>query len=296
MNGPGIVVAAPPLRPPVVGLLQAAQVVDHAADDTHWFAGLRWKPADNAALDKIKACAASYALTDTNTGLTTDVDNTEPFELIAHDTCSAFGWSAQDYEARARESLLAKEWGDLEREFEQGTLITANARLAQNVATLTTTPAGSTAIPAKNALAALDEAIANARIGQGMIHAPAYVVALWVGSQVVKMEDVTDESTGMPTRKPALFSPNHNLIVAGSGYQGASTAGAVDGTHATLWTYATDLIVVHREAEVTITPDTLAQAMDRTLNNVTYRASRVYAVEWSRLLHAAVPVAAGYAT
>jgi hypothetical protein len=47
---------------------------------------------------------------------------------------------------------------------------------------------------------------------------------------------------------------------------------------------------VHRQAEPTILPQTLAQALNRATNEVTFRAMRPYVVAWSRLLHAAVAV------
>ncbi len=116
----------------------------------------------------------------------------------------------------------------------------------------------------------------------GTIPATPYVVGLWP-SLFPQLD--TDEKTG------AMLSPNGNLIVSGTGYLGASPPNVVDATHAVQWAYATDLAVVHRSDRPSIFPETLHEALNRTTNTVTYRATRPYAIAWSGLLHAAVLVA-----
>ncbi len=62
------------------------------------------------------------------------------------------------------------------------------------------------------------------------------------------------------------------------------------------WAYATGPVDIRR-SEIFTTPDTLAQALDRSLgasnsrpNTITYRAERYFAVDWDSALQAAVRI------
>ena len=53
---------------------------------------------------------------------------------------------------------------------------------------------------------------------------------------------------------------------------------------------ATGPVEIRREDSITMLPGSLAEALDRSQNLVTYRAERDYLVEWDRQLQAAILV------
>lgn len=297
MAGPGTDVEAPPLLPPTSGLLQVAEVVEH--DDDRWTDGIRWRPPSDAAVELATTCWGGAGFS-TDRPTSAPVDAGIPFAVISHDSCHAASFRSGEFRERAAENLKAQEPAAVEGEFERGALVPANPRLAEATAghlylgSPANTQAGQLALAPKDALAALDEGIAYWGKGLGLIHAPAYVVAQWVTAGAV----FDDPANPAPERYRArrLFSPNGNPIVAGSGYRGASpdlvtVPTLLTGGHAAMWAYATDLVVVHRDREVKFLADEMSQALNRQNNEVTWRAYRMYAVAWNRLLHASVKVA-----
>jgi hypothetical protein len=298
-------VDAPPLLPPTSGLLQVAKVIEHAVQDDnpfqptedHWLAGIRWTVPNNQPGAVFQACNPATSLSRTASG--SPAGAYYPFAAVAEDTCDAVSFSEQTFRDRALESLTAREPGLAESQLERSTLA-GNPKLADNetghvfLGSTGNTQATQLALTPKDALAVLDEGIAFWGAGQGMIHAPSYVIAQWVASRAVVIDDLTDTTIPRDPKR-VFFSPNGNIIVPGSGYRGVSPDGAVVpdltvGNHAAMWCYATDLIVVHRDDRPSFLPDTMAQALDRQTNTVTWRAFRAYAFAWNRLLHASVKV------
>lgn len=278
-TGPETLVEAPPQRPPPTGLLQAVPVLEQAtAEAEHWLAGIRVRPPSYVGATLYDVCGTA-TLPETFSARTPV--NFDPFVIEVPDRCSTWGWTTAGYRDRALSRLLVSETWYVEREFEQGNLLTGNPRLAQTVGGLTQTLAGGVVVSPADALALLDEAIANANVGQGLIHATAFIVAKWT------------EAYGLKGEGGQLRSPNGNIIVAGNGYTGLGpdgTGGSADATHALQWAYATDLLVVLRSDQPRLYPDTLAEATDRAANTVVYQATRPYAIAWPQLLHAAVKV------
>lgn len=293
--GPEILVEAPPLVPPPTGLLvtlaHVGLVVEHdvpvegpsgaPVTPEHWLAGIRFEPASIAALEKYDLCS----------GVTLSGANTHkapkagvPFALIAADTCSSWGWNEGNFTARATEALLAKEPAALEIEFERAALLPSNPHLADNTNPTFVQLNGGAATGAASALALLDEAIANANIGRGIIHATAYVFALWGAAQLLR------EGISPDVASSIALSPAGNLVVSGNGYLGASPANVVDASHGVQWAYATEMMVVHRAATPNIRPARLVEALERRNNSITYRANRPYAIAWGQILHAGVAV------
>lgn len=307
-TAPGVetIVAPPPLLPPTSGLLQVARVIEHRVDDEgpfaerdHWLSGIRWPVPNNQGLVAIDACHTNLVLPEDNSGLPAGAYY--PFAVVEEDSCYAATFGEETFRARAEEGLLAREPAAVEAQLERGLVgPTVNPHLADTeagviyLASTGASQATQLALTPKDALAVLDEAIAVWGGGLGMIHAPAYVIAQWVSSRSVLIEDLTDTTIPRDPRR-VFFSPNGNIIVAGSGYRGVSPDGTVvpNSTvsgHAAMWCYATDLIVVHREDRVSFIPDNMAQALNRQTNLVTWRAWRAYAFAWNRLLHASVKV------
>lgn len=306
--GPETLVPAPPLLPPTSGLLQVAQVIEHDASPNpetrdHWLAGIRWTVPNSQGVSLATVCYGGTGLPQGFSG--SPAGAAYPFAVIAEDTCLSASFREAEFQQRARDSIAAREQAAVEAEFERGALTAALANPNPRLAEATTghvylgspanTQAGQLALSPKDALAALDEAIAYWGGGLGMIHAPAYVIAQWVASRAVVIEDFDDSTVPVDPKRRLIFSPNGNPIIAGQGYRGASPDLAVvptllTGGHAAMWCYATDMVTVHRDDRISLIPDNTSQALDRTNNYVTWRAWRAYAIAWSRLLHASVKV------
>lgn len=293
-TGHEVVVDAPPLRPPASGLVQAAQVIDHPADDGHWLGGIAFQGANQATVELYDLCSANgtVALAE---GATSAKGVGTAFAAVIRDQCSGLGWTAVNFQQRALEGLYARESWAVERQFERNILgISGFTNLAQPVAAgQTTQPVGTTACHAYKALALLDQAIADADFGQGMIHAQPYVVDLWAyGGGLLVAE-----------RGGRILSPQGNIIVSGNGYSGAAPtatvpapAGALpaDGTTGSTWAYATGLVVLHREQTPQVYPGSLTEALDRSVNTIRYRAQRAYAIARNGMLNAAVSIAVNH--
>ncbi len=301
---PMFTVEAPPLVPYQAGLLVAAPIVEHDTGgmvpfdrdrpgDGHWLTGMRWRPESTAAIELFDIFnGGTFNVTQTSpaAGGLNVLGSAKPFAVAVREIDSAFGWFEENYIDRATRRLAVVETLGVESQVETGSLIATNPHLADPVAA-TTLNSGNRVAP-RDALAMLDEAIAKAKIGMGMIHAPAYLAAQWI--TLNQLEPADDDPNAPQIAKPLKFmSPGGNIIVAGNGYIGVGpdgTGGQGDAAHTFSWAYATDMMVIHRSRQTIIEPDTFEHAFDRVNNTVAYRAMRPYGVVWSRLLLAAVKV------
>lgn len=272
------VVPAPRLAPPAQGLLVAADVIDHDAGDERWVNGFGFSP-ESCTTGEAWAASCGTVGNAMGTGHNRGAARTfEPFAVVARDTCGSFGYQAAEYEARARRALARVEAWRIENEFWTGTLIPTNYRLAA-----ASTPVAGYGLGRGLALAALEQSIADAAVGLGMIHARPGLVSLWWGDQLLRL-DGNRLRTALGT-----------LVVAGQGYAGTSPTGAIPA-NATEWAYATDPVVVHR-GPIVISPDNpneaerLAQATDKVNNIVEFRAERFAGIAWGGCLVAGVEVA-----
>lgn len=153
----------------------------------------------------------------------------DPFIVVGLDSRSTFGWprtSMADRVGRASRALRGHESWQAEREFWSGEQVPTNPHLtaSPNSALVSAHRTLNSAFPNPDAapttvlgtpaslsdsLAALDQSIANADGGTGMVHATPYVVQKW--SQVYPF--LRDSSGNIRT-------VNNNLIVPGYGYPG----------------------------------------------------------------------------
>lgn len=351
---------APPLSPPSQNLIRLAAGPIEPTDD-HWIGGVSWLP---------EACGDQLQVERLCQSITVDLDANypgvatyEPFILIAHDTCSAFGWEAPERRARALRILNAQESYEVEREFWGGALNGANAHLAQadvnevqtltitatggtytltydgqttaaiawdanaaaidaalealsnigagdvtvagagpytitftgalaqtdvsqltvdatsltgGTATLTTTTGGddnadtitSSAQSPIQAMALLDQALSDARVGKGMIHARPYIVNLWQNANL------------LTERGGRLETVTGHVVVPGAGYSGTSPAGAAPGANSE-FAYATEMIGIVRQRTPDVRED-MPSALDRANNTLSFTAQRAYAILWSQ--------------
>lgn len=269
-----------PVRAPRSGLalLNAAPSITDA--DLHWLDGIRWSPEIRAGASAIGIeCGSNGERTPpSQLGMVEFV----PFLVWAAEKCSTKGGGVRDWFGRARRALEAQQSFLVAGEFWNGTLgeELSNANLAASTATTVT----SSAQTAQDGLAAIDSALTRRLLNRpGMIHCRPEMVTLW--AEWLRFESGT------------VLSPGGHLIVADAGYTGdgprsvpEGAVNAADGT--SQWVYGTDLVYV-RLGKVETLPsdtDTIAEGVDRLVNNQTVWAERMAAIQWDEHAHLAAEI------
>lgn len=151
----------------------------------------------------------------------------DPWILYVLDERSTFGsLNLAERQGRAVRALLAHEPYGAENEFWTGTLVPTNFHLSASPSSPQVSPHRTLATPfplptptpgtvlgvpesLSDSLASLDQSIANANAGIGMIHATPYVVQKWM--QVYPF---------IRTNDGFIRTVNNNLIIPGYGYPG----------------------------------------------------------------------------
>lgn len=335
---------APGLVPPVSGLLaQLGITVDPFGSDEMWLNGVVFRPDSIQGLDLRDICDGLTVQTPSgqvgilDTAVQPGLRVFRPFSIEVREQCSTFGWNEANYVERATRALEVRRHQAVEREFEQANLITANPHLAQlatagaNFPTTTVNLAGGARVSPIDALALLDESIAEAGIGRGMIHATAFVVAQWAHAGMLRFELITEQESNQSVvaaiaravlgakadltaanwnvalvaaaevlaaadiggigKQDIILSPKGNLIIAGNGYQGADPASGDPDA-----THASQWAYATDHVTVLASrpetiPSTLTQATAQSRNLVVFRQTQAFSVLWGGLLHAVVEVA-----
>lgn len=271
--GPPRVLDGPIPVPPRYSLLVNALIVDDL--DYHWMAGGAIYPypslEDGAAHN---ACASGTYREKLEGGVISSPEFAA-FTVYVAETCTARGiGSDEEFQARAVVALNALEAALVEQEFAMGDAMPSNPHLADtslpNYATLGT-------LAPLESMARLENAIAETG-KMGLIHADPATVTAWVADHVVERE-------GAYLRTVAAGTP----VVSGYGYVGAHPIGQSAPAAGTGWAWATGPVEIRR-SNIELLPGSLAQALDRSNNVVTYRAERHYLVDWDTELQAAVLV------
>lgn len=268
-------VQAPQVRPPRYGLLAAAPVVDDA-DLRVLAGGWAFQPegCGPSGRDSI-TCAGSVDGVMNADGQRPATINGDPVWIWAGDECSTFGWEARDWQGRARRTLAAVESYQLANELWTGAITQAdtldNRYLAEPGASSDTV--GGAAADPVDALACLEQGLAHYLKGQqGMIHVTPQALTHLVSARVATLTGTT------------WTSPNGHLIVADAGYPGTGPGGS--SSTSLQWGYGTPMIQV-RLGPVEVIPGSiddargLAQAMDRSVNDVVVVAGRLAGFQWA---------------
>lgn len=263
-------IEAPPLSPPPLGLLASTPVIiDHGIEDQHWLNGVSWS-ADACADARVlnPSCETQVQTVTRNTKRPTP-GQALPFVVDVNDLCSSFGFGLNEYEARARRLLAARESKAVEKEFWTPGVVQENQRLADDrTATpfvkAAITPLGATAVGRVDAFAGIHQAIADNNLGRGMIH-------MRVGMFIRLQKDGLLRYEG-----GKYYTAWGAIVVPGSGYPGTSPSGAAASTTSE-WIYATDIPQIHR-GPVEIPTDDWRSMLDRTTNEVNVVAQRAYAI------------------
>lgn len=283
----------PPVQPPVVGLLSSA-IDGTSVAPAHWVDGIS-VDVENARVDDVfswwDACGDDdftapgddvevHDLATSPKPTTVPPDDVfyHPWGIVVDETCSALGWSADEYKARVRRRLIGVQTLKMEDELWTGAVAQAagfpNRYLADpaNVVELAVGP-----VALVHALGRLQMYLARTITGRGMIHATQDTVNLWVSAGVVRREGASHRDT---------FD---NIIVAGGGYPGTDPDGVESVNGDTRWAYATGLVITLLD-EPQIVPATLQEAVAKDVNTVTARGERIAAAFWDGIAHAGIEV------
>ena len=186
-------------------------------------------------------------------------------------TCSSFSLASDPagFAAKAEIALNARISYALEAALSQGIPLSSNPFLCDaNVQVL----GGGAAVKPYTGLAYLEEAI-GATGQQGVIHASPGIVAQWFAS--FPMQENTSP----------LYTPTGMLVSVGGGYAASQPFGEAAPSAAKTWAFATGPVRAWLADEPTLN---IEDVLDRTTNDVTFRAERYALVEWDTSLQAAV--------
>lgn len=279
-----------PSAPPTVSLLSSALVVPDAELPRGWENGLEWQPekggldttgdypywwvcpegagatAEATVSGGIKKTYAQPSLRRVRPVVAHTGDKSSTFQEFGPDKADG---SPEGRRERARHVLEANLSRIVENELWTGTRATAAGFPNDFLANAPTALNGGAATGIVPALSELEQAVAeHDETGVGMIHAQPRVVTAWRTLQLVE-----PDASGKRLR--TILG---TLVVPGGGYPGSGT-GLAAGTVTSSWAYATGMVRVALGAEQLV-PNDDAEATNRDVDDVTYRAERNFAVAW----------------
>ena len=290
------VVDAPQARPPIVGLVATAAQLGLLIDDTiesvddlvngndgdpltspssisqRWVGGYRFLPEQQCSVGTTRDACTDTQLTVPTLGSSTDWIVGIPTIVENGDSCSAFGFEAHDYQGRATRALTGSESKQIASEFWTGTVARAESWDNQYLQAGYDTSSGLVhwlnsggAVSPGAALALIEEGIASHSNG-----APAAIhCTRQMGSALSELGNTFRSVDGL------IYTYMGNVIIPDAGYPGTGPSGEAVG--ATQWIFATGLPVVRR-SPIEIYPEFFHEALDRTVNTVTFRALRFMSV------------------
>lgn len=294
-------VAAPDFTLPPYSLESAVDWRESSSD--RWRAGIQWQTVCGESGSTYDECIIVGATSGAVTGSpvpfpepspkapTAEMRNfaATPFTLFAEIDCSAVAFYPESEEL-VRAIFERTEHRELESVFFSGNVDGATEAQYPHLAAdapVTDTESGVTVVNLQLAatvvtgaasciqvaLGLLEAEFAECYSGTGIVHVPVDVIPLMAEAYLLERDG------------DALFTPNGNRVVAGSGYPGS----APDGTVAAgvRWIYMTPPIFGYRSEIETMQRET---TLDRSVNTVMAIAERTYVLGYECCLVAA-PVA-----
>jgi hypothetical protein len=297
MAGPRVVVSGPTFTPLPYGLWDVAQHPEPG--DSHWQNGVTWVDRCGSGDTLYEECIAvtgsggsptaqasmASNVTQTNRGATA-------FACYAEFDCSPVGLAdaqgiAETALAKVRNYQLEKAfWTGVAGKTKTGNVaqttvfphLAANAQLLDpNDGSIVLQPAASQAASGgattdvADGLGQLENALAGAYHGQGVIHIPAFAIQTFAAWDLVE-----EDSNGN------LTTPLGNKVVVGHGYPGTSPAGVAPAA-GTSWIYGTGAVFGYNAS---IEVGSLNELFDRTENTHHMIAQQVYVLGFECALFA----------
>jgi hypothetical protein len=195
----------------------------------------------------------------------------DPFGAYLPIVCSALGLP-DGFEDRAEAALRATLSFAVEQSLSEGFPGSTNPNFTDSDLVILPAAPGTAQTP-ETGLALLEEAI-GATGREGIIHATPAIASAW-GFDKLETRDGLRTANGTP-------------VAVGGGYIGADPAlGTSPIANDTGWAFATGPVEV-RLSEFQMLPDDISEALDRSINEVVYRAERYVLATWDTALQAGV--------
>jgi hypothetical protein len=271
VKGPGCT------NPSKNGLLSV--VTPSTPQDIHWaISGIQWEDdlCGDGTETFIENCPPASGFTKPSER-NLDFCAADPFVAIGSFDCSPIGRPADQAFETARRRLLAWEGRQVENTLWTG--LSSNGVVNPSFATgndecgITPEDLNSGgAVDASTAVSLIEAAFSDTIACGGLIHVPSSVAPyLRAHRQFIETDG------GLYTASGAQF-------VIGTGYPGTGPANAAVAS-GEAWIFATGPMMVAR-SNVMMVPETVAEGVNRLINNITVRAERYYAVGYSCALFA----------
>jgi hypothetical protein len=267
-----------PASPPRYGLLIAAPTIEGSTDRWQW--GIEWdaEACDGGGALNLNCQGNTSAMTLTPGGDTHGL--ADPFVVWAGDSCSTIGFAARDYEGRARRLMAAQQSAHVAHEFWTGDIAIANGLDNIGLADVQADTLTSAGVGIVDAIALLEDGLADAREYGGMIHLTNGMLVRAVAAQAVRLNGQVWQT------------PLGTTVVADAGYPGTGPNGEPVG--ATQWIYATSGVQVYL-SPIDIIPGSFDDAVARAqmidlVNMVEIRVERLAMIQTDWCAHFAVEV------
>lgn len=190
----------------------------------------------------------------------------DPFSVVGADKCTTLD-RARDRVGRARRQLIATEGYQIEREFWDGAIATAEGYPNPFLADASTTDLGSD--DQVGALGKLEQALGECLHGQrGMIHATLTTVTYWNQANLLRFDG------------NLILTALDTIVVTGPGYSGSAPGSPPTppaSVAAAAYAYGTGLVYLRRGPMFPVDDGNEASTVDRQLNDQTVFVERAVA-------------------
>lgn len=260
--------------PPKYSLLSSVSPL--STTDLHWAAsGIEWE--DFLCGEELEAFIDECLPV---TGFTKPAErNTQfcaadPFVAVGSYECPPVGRPAGEAFEIARKRLLVWESHQVEETLWTGAISNGTGTINPSFAfgndecdifPVDINPAG--ALDPVAALFAIEEALGDVVACGGTIHVPFGLLTYLARFNLLVLEN------------GVYYTPTGNMVIGGHGYPGSGPAN-IPAVAGETWIFATGPIILVR-SNVNMVPDVIKEAVNRSINNVTVRAERFYAVGFS---------------
>lgn len=266
-DGGGLLVTGPNRLARSYGILSAIEPIH--LSDPHWQTGLEWELDCSVAVSStLPPCPDPVAEKGTDDGLV--FCSADPFTVYGSYKCPPVGRPANEAAVIATNRLRRNKERGVEQIFWTGITPVGiiNPSLQGGNDSCGIAPIDLCPIKALNpvaAIAALESNIAECVPGGlGVLHVTFGFLPYLAANHLLFERD------------GKLYTPSGQLIIAGAGYPG-SGPGNVPAAPGETWIFASGPVAVYY-SDVFLTPSHIDQAIDRSLNNVTFFTEQTFAV------------------